>query len=138
MALGDITRDGFLDAVVSNYGQPDRTWWNDGSGNFIQSADSLGNSNSTGVALGDLKARVVFTRDGSMLMMGHADGSVRKYALENASSKELWRADRSISAIAMRTDVVPMSITATGFTAAGVSSLAFSNGFLDMTFTPND
>lgn len=57
VALGDIDGDGDLDAFVTNSnGQANRVWKNNGPsspGTFTQ-AQTLGNSNSTSVELGDL------------------------------------------------------------------------------------
>jgi hypothetical protein len=54
LALGDVDRDGDLDAFVANYNQPNKVWLNDGSGIFTDSGQSLGSSYSSHVALGDL------------------------------------------------------------------------------------
>ena len=60
VALGDVDNDGDLDAWIANSvaastgGQPNRVWINDGMGNFTDSGQSLGNSVSAEVALGDL------------------------------------------------------------------------------------
>jgi hypothetical protein len=57
-ALGDLDGDGDLDAFVpnANYptGQPDKVYFNDGSGIFTDSDQELGEENSASVALGDL------------------------------------------------------------------------------------
>ncbi len=57
--LGDLDGDGDLDAFVANSGAsarplPDNVWFNDGSGVFADSGQSLGNSVSRRAALGDL------------------------------------------------------------------------------------
>ena len=57
--LGDLDGDGDLDAFVANYegqpeGQPNKVWVNDGSGVFTDNGQSLGNSSSVGVDLGDV------------------------------------------------------------------------------------
>ena len=58
--LGDLDDDGDLDAFVVNINQPNKVWINQGgdqggtAGEFIDSGQSLGNANSTGVALGDV------------------------------------------------------------------------------------
>ena len=59
VALGDLDGDGDLDAWVANYSdavgsQANRVWINDGLGNFADSGQALGSSNSLEVALGDL------------------------------------------------------------------------------------
>ncbi|MAE64886.1 MAG: hypothetical protein CMJ18_11510, partial [Phycisphaeraceae bacterium] len=56
--LGDVDDDGDMDAFVANNhpfgGQPDRIWLNDGSGNFSDSGQALGDHLSTAVSLGDV------------------------------------------------------------------------------------
>ena len=55
VALGDLDRDGDLDAFVTNYGFPDRVWLNDGMGVFTDSDQELGeNDISRAVALADI------------------------------------------------------------------------------------
>ena len=56
MSLGDVDNDGDLDAFVTNAGgnEPNKVWINDGSGNFTDSGQSLGLSNSYGISLGDV------------------------------------------------------------------------------------
>ncbi|MGB0386777.1 MAG: FG-GAP-like repeat-containing protein [Ardenticatenaceae bacterium] len=57
VALGDVDGDGDLDAFVANghaTNQANKVWLNDGMGNFSDSGQSLGNSKSRGVALGDV------------------------------------------------------------------------------------
>jgi hypothetical protein len=64
-ALGDLDNDGDLDVFIANgflidddyestAAQPNMVAWNDGSGQFSDSGQRLGNSHSTAVALGDL------------------------------------------------------------------------------------
>ena len=55
--LGDLDGDGDLDAYVANrgvIGQANRVWMNDGSANFTDSGQSLGDHNGFNVSLGDL------------------------------------------------------------------------------------
>ena len=63
-ALGDLDGDGDLDAFVANYlslrRQPNKVWLNDGSGNFTDSGQLIGNSSSRVALLGD------FDNDGDL------------------------------------------------------------------------
>ena len=59
VALGDVDGDGDLDAMVANGCAPNcdtfnTVWLNDGSGNFTDSMQALGNNESFSVALGDV------------------------------------------------------------------------------------
>lgn len=58
IALGDLDRDGDLDAFLANGRhenvEPNKVWVNDGSGRFRDSGQRLGNNDSHSVALGDL------------------------------------------------------------------------------------
>ena len=60
VALGDVDGDGDLDAWVANDNQANRVWINQGGdqggtpGTYADSNQALGNSNSLGVALGDV------------------------------------------------------------------------------------
>jgi len=58
VSLGDLDGDGDLDAFVANNDvsiyRGNRVWINDGSGNFTDNGQSLGNGNSRSVSLGDL------------------------------------------------------------------------------------
>jgi hypothetical protein len=53
VALGDVTGNGFPDAVVGNRG-PDEIWLNDGQGNFRDSGRRLGSGLTRAVFLADL------------------------------------------------------------------------------------
>ena len=55
VALGDVDRDGDLDAVVSVFGDANTVWLNDGTGTFTDSGQILSPaSNTLDVSLGDL------------------------------------------------------------------------------------
>jgi hypothetical protein len=54
MALGDFDGDGDLDAFVSNVGEGNRIWINNGSAQFSDSGQVLGGFNSISVEVGDL------------------------------------------------------------------------------------
>ena len=57
VSLGDLDGDGDFDAFVSNgtqTDQPNSVWFNDGSGNFTDSGQTLGSRRSLSVKLGDL------------------------------------------------------------------------------------
>jgi hypothetical protein len=59
VVLGDLDNDGDLDAFIANSSHgganpPDKVWLNDGKGVFSNSGQSLGNSYSLTVELGDL------------------------------------------------------------------------------------
>ena len=84
LQLGDVDRDGDLDAVIANNSYPNEVWLNDGFGTFTNSGQALGNAHSRNVALGDLngdgyldifdandvgEANVVYLNDGT----GHFD-----------------------------------------------------------------
>jgi len=53
VALGDFDADGDLDAILARY-DSNTVWINDGSGNFFDSEQLLGNKGSKDIGLGDL------------------------------------------------------------------------------------
>ncbi len=77
-ALGDLDGDGDLDACVptSSPTNPNRVYFNDGTGTFTDSGQSLGSYSSLGVALGDVDA----------------DGDLDALVANNGANK-LWRND---------------------------------------------
>ena len=89
VALGDLDRDGDLDAFVVNVNQPDIVWTNDGSGNFSNSGQSLGTAVSQRVALGDvdgdgdLDAMVTIKSEASRVWMNNGSGTF-------SSGQSLW------------------------------------------------
>lgn len=54
IALGDVDKDGDLDAFVVDWDKAGDVWLNDGSGNFADSGQTLGSGDCWDVALGDL------------------------------------------------------------------------------------
>ncbi len=54
VALGDIDGDGDLDAVFASRGDGNKVEFNDGTGSFTDSGQTLGSDDSDGVALGDI------------------------------------------------------------------------------------
>ena len=85
IALGDMDGDGDLDAFVANgiysSGQPNKVWLNDGRGTFTDSGQSLGSSESLGVALGDV--------DGD----GDFDAFVSNGQYHSAKGNKVWLND---------------------------------------------
>ena len=52
--LGDLDGDSDLDAFIANWNQPNKVFFNDGHGTFIDSGQELGDSMSIDVFLGDV------------------------------------------------------------------------------------
>ena len=78
VALGDVDRDGDLDAVVANYDStPNKVWLNDGNGQFHDSQQSLGELPTKAVGLADV--------DG--------DGDVDAFFLKENNPAQIWRND---------------------------------------------
>ncbi len=75
IALGDVNRDGALDAFVANNGA-NTVWLGDGGGGFSDSGQALGTATSREVALGDLNGD------------GHIDAFVA-----NSSANSVWLND---------------------------------------------
>ncbi len=82
VALGDLDRDGDLDAfVVSWNGKPDQVFLNDGRGRFSDSGQKLGHWFGSSVALGDVD------RDGDL------DALVSNNGEESDNATVLWLND---------------------------------------------
>ncbi len=54
IALADIDDDGDLDLVTGDFREPNRVFYNDGSGSFTDSGEALGNNSTYAIALGDV------------------------------------------------------------------------------------
>ncbi len=76
LKLGDLNGDGHLDAFVGKNG-PDYVWFNDGSGNFTDSGQRLGDELTQRLAMGDL--------DG--------DGDLDVYAIHSGTPNNVWLND---------------------------------------------
>ncbi|MFC2034102.1 Ig-like domain-containing protein [Chloroflexota bacterium] len=93
VCLGDVDDDGDLDAFVANFGQGDegwvnndanfgqgnKVWLNNGSGSFTDSGQTLGNSTSKGISMGDV--------DG--------DGDIDAFLINQNQAHRVWLNDSS-------------------------------------------
>ena len=77
--MGDVNNDGFLDIYVTNYGQQNKLWINDGSGNFTANDITGDTGDSYGVAMGD----------------DNNDGFLDIYVTNFAQQNKLWINDGS-------------------------------------------
>jgi len=78
--FGDLNGDGHLDAFVTNYGEANKVWLNDGSGTFTDSGQSIGSANSWGASLADLD------NDGDLdAIVANSGSNLNKVWLNNGS-----------------------------------------------------
>lgn len=54
VALADFNGDGRLDAMFANFSGPNQVWFGKGNGQFVNSAQQIGNGRNLAVAAGDL------------------------------------------------------------------------------------
>jgi hypothetical protein len=115
VALADLDGDGDLDAVVANYsngGESNIVWLNDGAGNFSDNGQTLANSRSRNVALGDIDGDgdldivdtdYVWFNDGNgqftelALPGDHVAYTVALGDVDADGDLDLWRMDSSYS-----------------------------------------
>ncbi len=77
--VGDVDRDGDLDAFVGNENGANAIWFNRGFGDYIDSGQSLGSSHTLAVALGDV--------DG--------DGDLDAFVANEGGANRVWLNDGS-------------------------------------------
>jgi|GEM_PF-6922037 len=80
VALGDVNDDGYLDMVVGNYGEPNRLYLNDGTGNFSGSDITADTYDTFAVVLGDVNGD-----DHLDLVVGN-EGQTNRLYLNNGTS----------------------------------------------------
>ncbi len=128
VALGDVNRDGRLDAFIAKFNDPglgNEVWINDGAANFTDSGLRLGNSRSRAVALGDLDG------DGDLDAFVANDGSTF-----GGQPNRVWF-NTIIDAEAPRADLV-LDATPQGSFVREVSSLTDSlTASMTLTLTNN-
>ncbi|NQU19676.1 MAG: VCBS repeat-containing protein [Candidatus Nealsonbacteria bacterium] len=129
VSLGDLDGDGDLDAFVvevtlAGASAPNRVWLNDGQGTFSDSGQSLGNSYSYNVSLGDL--------DG--------DGDLDAFVADDGSNR-VWI---NISAVAVAAESLSMSAPSEMVGFQGVpffvekENVEDENGILSWLTAPDD
>ena len=126
VALGDVDGDGDLDAFVANgftiSQKANMVWLNDGAGIFTDNGQSLGNSFSYAVALGDIDG------DGDLDAFV-ADGEINKVWLNRCTEVTV-----SFDAVG-RTQIPGVTSSSAGATMEGMFVRAdFSDGFSETLF----
>ena len=93
--FGDLDGDGDLDAYVANYSQGNIVWFNNGSGSFTSSGQTLGSYNSNDVKLfdfdsdGDLDAYVANYNQGNRVWVNDGEGNFTDSGLSLRKSSSI-------------------------------------------------